>query len=133
MTEHHYARSNGTIVRFVTETDRDHWVKMAPQVRETLPPRASCEEADRLEQLAEHGLAQWRAEEDPDADVSYEVPDLVIPAQVAGLPTAQARAYWLCSHEDGPRLSQTEAGWLMQTGQGNVSTHLKRARDKMGD
>jgi predicted DNA-binding protein (UPF0251 family) len=56
---------------------------------------------------------------------------LVVPAPVAGLPMGQARAYWLCDHEKGPKLDQYRAAELLDTTQGSVSNHLRRAREKI--
>jgi hypothetical protein len=125
-----YAESGETICRFPSETDRDHWVDMSPEVRDADP---DPEKVERLEQLAKHGLAQWRGIQDATAGVRYEIADLVIPARVAHLPAGDARAYWLCEHPRGPQLFQHEAADILDTTQGSISTQVKRAGEKLQD
>jgi hypothetical protein len=125
-----YAESGGMICRLPSETDRDHWVDMSPDIRDAEP---DPERVERLEQMAEHGLSQWRDTHDLEADVTYGVPDLVIPAPVAHLPAGDARAYWLCEHPRGPGLTQYEAAEILDTTQGSISTQVKRASEKLQD
>lgn len=123
-----YGARGGMICKFWAEKDRDRWVEMAPEVREA---EVNRDEVLRVEGLVDASLASWRRVEDPDLNIRYRVADLVVPAPVAGLPMGQARAYWLCDHEKGPKLDQYRAAELLDTTQGSVSNHLRRAREKL--
>lgn len=127
-----YALDGSTPVRFDDEHDRDRWVE-GREPTGCQPIDAAAHRVQRYEQLVDHGLARWQSKHNPDLGLTYEMPDLVIPAQVRELPPGQAQAYWLCDHDDGPGLTQKKAADLLDTSPGSIFNQLDRARDKMED